>query len=103
MTWTKGAPTVWATSNIMERGFCSQCGGTLFLNYTDPPWHDFDKDSIGVAIGALDDPYAYTPDFHYGIEHKLHWTANDDELPRVRIDSDEELQAVGVVPTGWVD
>ena len=66
----------------------------IISHYPDPPWESYEKGTIGLAIGAFDDPYPYTPDFHYGIEVKLHWTANDDGIPGERIDTDEELKAV---------
>jgi hypothetical protein len=51
-----------------------------------------------MAIGALDDPYPYTPEFHYAVESKLHWVANNDGIPGERLDTDEELKAVYVAP-----
>ena len=69
----------------------------------DPPWEEYEKGSIGVAIGAFDDPYPYTPTFHYGIVHKLSWVANNDGIPGERIDTDEELRAVYIAPNSSTD
>jgi hypothetical protein len=83
------------SSPIMERGYCPDCGSTLIsANYETPPWKDYEKGDIGLAMGVFDDPYPYMPTFHYGIEHKLSWVANNDGIPGERIDTDEELRAV---------
>ena len=40
----------WYTaSNIARRGFCSECGGTLF-------WEPFGEDYISIAAGTVDPP-----------------------------------------------
>lgn len=41
--------TWWASSAIAERGFCSQCGSSLF-------YRCHDADHVSVAPGALDGP-----------------------------------------------
>ena len=40
LTWYK-------TSEIAQRGFCNQCGSSLF-------WEPFNQDSTGILAGALD-------------------------------------------------
>ena len=37
----------YASSPIARRGFCSECGGTLF-------WQGRDRDTISIAAGTLD-------------------------------------------------
>ena len=81
LRWTKAQPTMFRSSPITERGYCPDCGSTLFLYYETPPWKDYAKGDIALAMGVFDDPYPYTPTFHYGIEHKLSWVANNDGIP----------------------
>ena len=88
----------------MERGFCPDCGSTLIICHNEtPPWKDYEKGDIALAMGAFDDPYPYTPAFHYAIDHKLSWVANNDGIPGQRLDTDEELRAVYIAPTSSTD
>ena len=93
LRWTTGKPQVFKSSKIAERGFCGRCGSTLYLYYPQPPWRDYHKKFIGIAIGALDHPGRWKPDHHCGVESQLSWTDYDDGLPRERFDTDEELKA----------
>ncbi len=49
LTWTRGRPSYYASSDLVDRGFCSQCGTPLVFAYRDYPL-------IGLAIGAFDEP-----------------------------------------------
>jgi hypothetical protein len=104
LRWTRAQPTMFRSSPIMERGYCPECGSTLIsVHYETPPWKDYEKGDIGLAMGVFDDPYPYTPTFHYGIEHKLSWVANNDGIPGERIDTDEELKAVYIASNSTTD
>jgi hypothetical protein len=74
LRWTRGRPSIFASSNIAERGFCSACGTPLTYRRTD-------SGSIGVTIGSLDDPEAARPIQQYGIESELSWTPRLSALP----------------------
>jgi hypothetical protein len=52
LTWTRGAPKRFASSGAVERGFCEACGTPLTFE---------SKGSVGVSIGALDDPEQAPP------------------------------------------
>ena len=52
LTWTRGAPSHFASSNKVRRGFCAACGTPLTYDYGGP---------VEVAIGAFDDPSAAAP------------------------------------------
>lgn len=53
ITWTRGRPATYASSNRVTRGFCAACGTPL--TYKARP------DEIEIAIGALDDPASAPP------------------------------------------
>ena len=53
VTWTRGEPAWFQSSNKVRRGFCGQCGTPLA--------YDFGASAIELAIGALDDPEAAAP------------------------------------------
>jgi hypothetical protein len=53
VTWTRGEPSWFQSSNKVRRGFCGDCGTPLA--------YDFGASAIELAIGALDDPEAAPP------------------------------------------
>ena len=52
------------SSELVERGFCRDCGTPLFFRYVV-------KDRISVSIGSLDDPRRVKPISQFGIESCL--------------------------------
>ena len=69
IAWTRGAPSLFASSSAAERGFCASCGTPLTFRYRRRPEH------IDVTIGSLDDPAAVAPRLVMGIESRLDWCA----------------------------
>ncbi len=88
LEFTKGKPKVYRSSDIAERGFCGDCGGTLFFRYIRRP------ERIGFAIGSLDAPGETPPNNHNGLESMMPWLDIRDDLPRVKTEDDPEFQAV---------
>lgn len=81
--WTKGEPGFFRSSDIVQRGFCRDCGTPLSFAYDHSKY-------IAVAIGSLDDPSAVAPENQYGIEarqsafetlHTLPGTRTEDDTP----------------------
>jgi hypothetical protein len=62
--WTRGEPGVFRSSELVERGFCRDCGTPLFFRYVV-------KDRISVSIGSLDEPARVKPVIQSGIESRL--------------------------------
>lgn len=62
LTWTRGAPAYFHSSNFVKRGFCDKCGTPL--SYDAP-------DGIALAIGAFDRPETLAPKVQFGVEGKL--------------------------------
>ncbi len=92
--WIKGAPGVFKSSQVVERGFCRDCGTPLFFRYTD-------KDRISVSLGSLDEPSRVVPARQYGIESRhaflatlttLPGTRTEDEVPPERMAQYESRQ-----------
>jgi hypothetical protein len=50
--WIRGAPRHFASSNLVRRGFCADCGTPLTYEYDG---------RIELAIGAFDDPTLVAP------------------------------------------
>ena len=86
VVFTKGEPRVYWSSDVSERGFCPECGSSLFTRYASGGAFD---GIIFVALGTFDDPECVRPDVHYGAEAELSWMRREDGLARVRIDVDD--------------
>jgi hypothetical protein len=67
-TWTRGEPSVFMSSEHVERGFCSKCGTPLFYRNVNNP-------RIAITIGSLDHPELVTPIIQVGNESRLPYFA----------------------------
>jgi hypothetical protein len=81
LVWTKGEPSFFRSSEIVQRGFCRDCGTPLTFAYDS-------SDRISVSIGSLDHPEAVTPAHQYGIESRLPAFAQLHSLPGTRTEDD---------------
>lgn len=81
LTWTRGAPSCFRSSPVVERGFCSACGTPLFMREDGDPNYE-------MAIGTLDDPERAPPTTQVGVESELSWFASLHALPSRRTDED---------------
>jgi hypothetical protein len=62
--WTRGRPSVFSSSQGIERGFCDRCGTPLsFFRHGG--------EHISLSIGAFDDPSSIPLEFELGIESRL--------------------------------
>lgn len=72
--WTRGKPSTFKSSSIVERGFCDKCGTPLTFRYTD-------RASINISLGSLDNPTAVPPIKQYGLEARMAWFETIAALP----------------------
>ncbi len=86
---TRGGPTFYKSSDIVERGFCANCGSSLVYRYFDP-----DHLYVWVSVGTLDNPEAAPPTHHYGIESQVSWLTINDGFPQARAEDDPDFIAV---------
>jgi hypothetical protein len=61
---TRGKLSIFKSSDIVERGFCRDCGTPLSFRYLA-------KNRISVSIGSLDEPHRVKPIVQDGIEGRL--------------------------------
>ncbi|KGM34412.1 GFA family protein [Inquilinus limosus] len=59
-------PSERRSSPIARRGFCDRCGTPITLAYDH-------GDEIALHAGTLDQPDAFPPGYHYGVESRLAW------------------------------
>lgn len=63
---TRGSPKFYQSLPSVDRGFCSDCGSSLFIRYPE-------SDEIWVGTGTLDNTDNAQPQRHSGIEGQLPW------------------------------
>jgi hypothetical protein len=68
-------PVSWYnSSDQLRRGFCTQCGTTLFSERQS-------ANAIGLTMGSLDDPDRFMPVEHIWTSSKQAWLTLTDDLP----------------------
>jgi hypothetical protein len=68
-------PIRWfASSDDVRRGFCTQCGSTLFSERLS-------IGAIGLTMGTLDEPDRFWPTEHIWVSSKQAWIELADGLP----------------------
>jgi hypothetical protein len=72
LSWTRGGPKYFQSSNAAKRGFCGDCGTPLC--YEAP-------DGVALAIAAFDKPESIVPKIQWGIEAKLPYVDHVPDLP----------------------
>jgi hypothetical protein len=77
LRWTRGTPSLFASSNLVERGFCSRCGTPL-------TYHFIERENVSVTIGSLDDPESVRPQMQYVVETAPPWLSSIGAIPRCR-------------------
>jgi hypothetical protein len=82
---TRGELAIFRSSDLVERGFCRACGTPLSFRYVR-------EDRIDVTIGSLDDPSIAKPAIQWGIEARLPWVHELDELPGEATEADGEAE-----------
>jgi hypothetical protein len=85
MSYTSGAPKVFASSPGVGRAFCGACGTPL-------TWEG-DGGDIGpmveILVGTLDTPEDFAPECHIHDQERLPWFETHDSLPRYKIWHDD--------------
>jgi hypothetical protein len=74
--FTAGAPTYFASSPGVRRGFCGRCGSPLTYENERMP------DEVHVLACALEDPSGVAATAHVFVGEQLPWFEAADELPR---------------------
>jgi hypothetical protein len=74
LSWTRGTPSRFSSSEGVQRGFCSQCGTPLYYEAVHAP-------DIGIMIGAFDQPWAIKPISQDSIESRVPWFKEISDVP----------------------
>lgn len=84
--WTRGTPAFFASSTVVQRGFCSDCGTPLSFTYEGSA-------STNVTVGSLDDPERANILMHFGVESRLSWLKLCDGFPEIETGGDPKAAA----------
>ena len=76
VTFTRGEPKYFNSSEDGQRGFCATCGSQICFTAS------YLQNLIDISIGSLDDPEAVAPTFHFWHSEHLSWAEYADNLPR---------------------
>ena len=63
---TRGAIAHFASSDLVQRGFCRDCGTPLTFEGNGSP-------HLNITLGSLDDPAAVRPEGQDGVEGRVPW------------------------------
>ncbi|MBO0346115.1 GFA family protein [Roseibium sp. CAU 1637] len=74
LTYTRGKPTYFQSSDKVRRGFCGACGTPLTFEFDG-----FDPD---ITVTSLDDPSAMPPVVQLAVESRLPWCEDVSQLPQ---------------------
>lgn len=65
LSWTRGEPSFFQSSNMVRRGFCKDCG--------TPLTYEFEGGNLDITITSLDDPAPIAPERQLATEARLPW------------------------------
>jgi hypothetical protein len=78
VTWST-PPDVFASSNLVERGFCRTCGTPLSYRHIAGP-------NISLTIASLDDPESVRPEMRFSASMEVSWCGSLSTLPNREMD-----------------
>lgn len=78
VSWFKGTPKEYASSDTIRRGFCEQCGTSISYRSTQYP------DYYTLSTASLDNPNSVPPRYHIYTASQPDWLDICDDLPKYR-------------------
>lgn len=90
LTWTRGEPAIFHSSDPVARGFCRDCGTPLFYDYNT-------SKHVSVTTASLDNPKLFPPKIEFGIESKMPWFGDLCSLPNEGSTEEAMAEQVGEI------
>ena len=90
LVFSRGAPKLFRSSDIAERGFCGDCGTPL-------TYRNVSSERISVTVCSLDDPNAVAPEFQLDAGSAVAWVRDCLEKPNTPIADWLEAKAISNV------
>lgn len=82
--WSRGEPSWFKSSNLVERGFCDKCGTPLAYRHAG---------GLELAIGAFDQPELIPPVLQIHMRQRIEYVDNIAELPAFDTGSSDEANS----------
>ena len=79
VVWSS-SPATFASSTVVERGFCRDCGTPL-------TYRNIRGGNVSLTLNSLDDPSSVAPEFSFATEQKTPWLNSLDRLETLQMDS----------------
>jgi hypothetical protein len=90
LTWTRGAPKHFQSSNKVRRGFCAECGTPMTYEHAG---------GSELSIAAFDHPAEIAPVVQLAVESRLPWF---DDLPTLPAMSEADKEKFAAFYAGIV-
>jgi hypothetical protein len=87
---TRGEISFFRSSDLVERGFCRDCGTPLSFSHIGGNW-------MSVSIGSLDQAEAFPPKDQHGTESRLSWANAIGSLPDVALFAEREPEMAAAI------
>jgi hypothetical protein len=86
LTWTRGKPAEFDSSDVAARGFCANCGTSLYYRAQGGP-------HVSISIGAFDEPHKIALWYQLGMEGKHPSLKHLDEVEEAGTTESSENEA----------
>lgn len=91
--WTRGQPSTFQSSPIVDRGFCKDCGTPMFMLEQGDAF-------IDLAVGTMDNPNAIESfQTQIGIESRVNWFSTLHELPEAPTEQTRKPEDMAMLQT----
>jgi hypothetical protein len=92
LTWTRGVPARFRSSEHVDRGFCRDCGTPLFYQNLQGP-------HISFCMGAFDEPHRIPLFYQMGLEGKHPALFHLDEIEVVGTTEEAMAESAAAIKT----
>lgn len=90
LTWTRGTPAGFLSSDQVTRGYCRDCGTPLFYDFMG-------GDRVNLTIGSLDHPDRFRPRIQSSVEGRMPWFGDLCSLPESGTTDDDMPDKVAAI------
>jgi hypothetical protein len=90
LTWTRGTPSEFLSSDKAARGFCKDCGTSLYYRSLGGP-------HVSLSIGAFDEPHRIPLLYQMGMEGKHPSLFHLDDVEAERTTEEEDPEGTAAI------
>lgn len=90
LTWTRGTPSEFESSDQAARGFCANCGTPLYYRSAGGP-------HVSISIGAFDEPHHIALRWQMGMEGKHPSLLHLDEVAAIGTTEEDDPEGAAAI------